>query len=399
MSNQNNSKIKFHIDGAYAYIIWEFLLKIGIMLNWDKLFQYILRFLSEKKGDSSLFIDKSISSVFMGDAAWSDEHRKKFRHELLKVGIDSKLRPLKMVDNQRSDGSKGYKEDGIDALNIAHIFFDAFVGAGSNTVPTVQYSYLVLLAGDSDFGSTFDLLHAIGIKIVVVYFDVDKVHRPTSDLLIKSADYAISLESLLYDRADSLAQSIFEPVHSACPRVSFTKSAEMTNLQLRDSEISTGIVKFIDGRTEEWGVICGPDGDYHFYLSDVKPGDSLVNGSKVRFKVLKHPLPNDGSVSRGATNGRATDIVVVSAEVVQPQISSASSVSEKELKEIVSSCRTLANGFALLSEVGAIYAIKFGKPDRPLKEIFGDYPATFDFTYTPAAGVRINPQHNSFPTL
>jgi hypothetical protein len=59
----------------------------------------------------------------------------------------------------------------------------------------------------------------------------------------------------------------------------------------------------------------------------------------------------------------------------------------------------LANGFALLSEVGAIYAIKFGKPDRPLKEIFGDYPATFDFTYTPAAGVRINPQHNSFSTL
>ena len=337
----------------------------------------------------------------MGDAAWSDERREKFRHELLKVGINSKLRPLKMVDNQRSDGSKGCKEDGIDALNIAHIFFDAFVGAGTNTVPTVQYSYLVLFAGDSDFASTFDLLHALGIKIVVVYFDVDKVHRPTSELIIKSADYAISLESLLYDRADSLAQSIFEPVHPSIPRVSFSKPADMVNHQMQGSDVSTGIVKFIDGKTREWGVISGSDGDYHFYLSDVRSGESLISGSKVRFKVLKRPLPNDGCVLRGMTNGRATDVAVDSVEIEYPQmttkhiekighaISPTSSVSEKDLKDVVSSCRTLANGFALLSEVGAVYAIKFGKPERPLKEILGEYPATFEYCSTPVASVRI----------
>ena len=391
METKKNSKVKVHVDGGYAFIIWAYLLEIGKMLNWGKLFEYILQFLSGKTGDSSLFVDKSISSVFMGDPAWTDERREKFRHELLMAGIDSKLRPLKMVDNRRSDGSRGYKEDGVDALNIAHIFFDAFVGAGANTIPTVQYSYLVLFAGDSDFASTFDLLHALGIKIVVVYFDVDEVHRPTSELILSAADYAISLKSLLYDRGNALAQSVFGPTHSVSSKLIFSKPTETTN---------TGIVKFVDC-SNVWGIISGPDGDYHFSVSDVKSNKLLTKGCKVQFDVLKRPVPNDGCLSRGSTNGKATDVTIIpmesscalksaenddnvsQAKFLTPQ------VSERELKELVSSCRVCSNGFALLSEVGAIYAIKYGKPERPLKEILRDYPTTFEFTCTPAAGVRI----------
>lgn len=401
MGPNKNSKVKIHIDGSYAFIIFIYLLELGIRLSWKNLFRFLLHFLSEKSGDSQLFIDKSISSVFMGDPARADERREKFRHELLMAGIDSKLRPLKMVDNCRSDGCRGYKEDGIDALNIAHMFYDAFVGTAANAIPTVQYSYLVLFAGDSDFASTFDLLHALGIKIVVVYFDVNKVHRPTSELIIKSADYAISLESLLYDRGNVLAQSIFEPVSGLKlpPPTEITKKQVLTP---PTAVLNTGVgnVKFFDS-TNGWGVISSFDGDYYCHVSDVKSGHSLVNGCKVRFNIQKRPLPNDGRMSRSVTNGKATDIVVISSESssalkpvekdekVAPVKSLLPQVSEGELKKLVAGCATRENGFALLAEVGAAYKFKFGKPERPLKEILADYPATFEFCNSPAASVRI----------
>lgn len=402
MIGQNKDcKVKVHVDGNYAFGVWNYLRAKGKTLNWDKLFQYILRFLDEKVVDSSPIIDKSISYCFMGDAAWHDEDRGEFRHELLKAGIDSKLKPLKKVDNRYSDGSLGYKEDGVDALNIAHTFYDAFVGAGANAVPSAQYSYLVMFAGDSDFASTFDLLHTIGVKIIVVYLDTDKAHRSTSDLIINSADYTVSLESLLYDRGDALAQSIFEPVRFANPVKKLSKPIEIAKPQVCPLDTNTGIVKFIDIRTREWGIISGPDGDYHFFLSDVRPGGVLSSGSRVQFNALKHPLPNDGSKLRAETNGKATDVTIVSTENAQPlmpavnaekaeaAIPATSHVSEDDLKELVRACPVRENGFALLSEVGFAYKFKFGKPERPLKDILGDYPATFEFCNAPAASVRV----------
>lgn len=402
LSQLMDCKVKIQIDGNFAYLAWLSLLSMGITINWKSLFQYILNFIREKNPNVNPILDKSISYMFMGDAPWVDDQRERFRHELLMEGIDCKRKPLKKVDNRISDGSKGWKEQGIDALNIAHAFYDAFVGAGANSIPTAQYSYLVMFAGDSDFASTFDLLHTLGIKIIVVYFDNDKIH--TSDLIINQADYAIPMESLRYDRRNSLAQSIFEPVHSATNNTKFSKTVATLQFQSPAFDNGTGTVKFIDAYSNSWGVIEGSngDGDYYFSISDVKSSISLTKGNKVQFKVLKRPLPNDGSQPKCATNGKATDITVIATEervlqeptIYSERISQAAKavkqVSECELKQLVKACSTRENGFALLAEVGAAFKFKFGKPERPLKEILADYPATFEFCNTPAASVRVN---------
>lgn len=394
-------KVKVHLDGNYVYHVWLHLHAMGFSIVWEAFFLFILSFIKEKHPDVNPVLDKSISYMFWGDAARPDSQREKLRHELLVAGIDCKRKPLKMVDNHIADGSKGVKEDGIDALNIAHAFYDAFVGAGANTIPTAQYSYLVMFAGDSDFASTFDLLHSLGVKIIVVYFDTDKVHCPTSELIIKQADYAISLESLLYDRGNALAQSIFEPVRHITSSVNPLKQAETTTNMAETSDIDVGTVKFIDARSNAWGIIESSKGYLHFNVSDVKNKDSLYKGCKVQFRVLKRPLPNDGTMPKGMTNGKADEILVLSKDVSIPQQSSVPSgaddraaaasklISKIELKELVTAS-TRENGFALLAEVGAAFKYKFGcKPDRPLKEMLADYPATFEFCFTPAASVRV----------
>lgn len=395
------SKVKIHIDGNYAFAIWKRLQALGKTLNWDKLFQFIIRFLSDKVDGISPFIDKTRCYYFMGEAAWPDEQRELFRRELSKAGIGGILKPLKRVGNRFSDGREGYKEDAMDCLNSSYALLDAFVGPGVNLIPSVQYSYLVMFAGDSDFAPTFDLLRSIGIKVIVVYFDVDKAHPATSENIIKMADYAISLESAMYDRGDALAQSIFEPVRHITSSVNPLKQAETTTNMAETSDIDVGTVKFIDARSNAWGAIKGSEGDLHFYVSDVKNKDSLYKGCKVQFRVLKRPLPNDGTMSKGMTNGKAAEILVLSKDVSIPQQSSVPSgaddraatasklISKIELKELVTAS-TRENGFALLAEVGAAFKYKFGcKPDRPLKEMLADYPATFEFCYTPAASVRV----------
>lgn len=70
----------------------------------------------------------------------------------------------------------------------------------------------------------------------------------------------------------------------------------------------------------------------------------------------------------------------------------ASPVSVSDLEELVQSSPSHENGYALLSEVGFAFKMKYGKPDRPLKEFFAEFPEKFEFTDTPAAGVRIKRQ-------
>lgn len=394
-------KVKIHIDGNYAFGIRTYLQKMGKTLNWDKLNQYICRFLSDKVDGISPFIDKAHSYYFMGEAAWYDEARENFRHELSLAGIVGIGRPLKFVGNRYSDGASGYKEDASDLLNTSYAWLDAFVGTGTNVIPTVQYDYLVMFAGDSDFAANFDLFRSIGIKVIVVYFDVDKSHPATSQKIIELSDYAISLESAMYDRGDALAQSIFEPVRHITSSVNPLKQAETTTNMAETSDIDVGTVKFIDARSNAWGIIESSKGYLHFNVSDVKNKDSLYKGCKVQFRVLKRPLPNDGTMPKGMTNGKAAEISVLSKDVSIPQQSSVPSgaddraatasklISKIELKELVTAS-TRENGFALLAEVGAAFKYKFGcKPDRPLKEMLADYPATFEFCYTPAASVRV----------
>jgi len=88
---------------------------------------------------------------------------------------------------------------------------------------------------------------------------------------------------------------------------------------------------------------------------------------------------------------KSPDSTVDSMEAAQ-RTPTASTVSVSDLEELVQSSPSHENGYALLSEVGLAFKMKYGKPDRPLKEFFADFPEKFEFTDTPAAGVRIKRQ-------
>lgn len=385
----NNNKVKIHIDGNYTFGIWDYLHKIGKSLIWEALFLYILHFISEKESGVTPVLDRFISYCFMGKASWVDESREKFLGELVKVGIGIKQKPLKKVGERIAEGKEGYKEDGLDCLNIAHAVYDAFVGTGEGETPAVRYRYLVMMAGDSDLAAPFDLLHAIGVKIIVVYLDIDKIHPATSELIIKNADYTISLTSLMYDRGNPFAQAIFESIPASYRKKDSFDIVKPEVSACKQQSQKHGTIKFIDLPTKKWGVIEGDNGlDYHFDANAVATYIPLSSGLPVIFSVSKEASLYDGSRPRSETNGNAINVTVLQKP---PQVSSVSTMqaSESTLKEIVSSCRVFSNGYALLAEVGAVYAFKFGKPARPLKEILGDYPNTFEFTYTPAAGVRV----------
>jgi len=391
----------FYLDGNYAFEIWRYLHK---EINFEKLIEWVLRFIKALQPDTNPVFNRHCSRCFMGESAWIDVLREEFLHQLLKSGISSVRRPLKFVDNNLSDGKKGYKEDANDITLVAHAFYDIMVSPIAKETPPPQYNYLVLIAGDSDFAACFDLLKAFGIKIIVLYYDVDKIKRPTSDLIIKSADYAISLESLMYDRKDALAQAIFKPIHPSSS-TKLPKFQEKTPLQLQSPATETGSIKFIDAYSNSWGIIETGEGDYHFSMDSVKTTEPLNKGQRVKFTVVKRPLPNDGSVPKSMSNGKATDILIDNPKIAPPSIQqkseeklqpnltcspTTSQISEADLKKLVAGCAIREGGFRLLSEVGAAYKFLYGdKPERPLKEMFADYPSTFEICNTPAASVRI----------
>ena len=88
---------------------------------------------------------------------------------------------------------------------------------------------------------------------------------------------------------------------------------------------------------------------------------------------------------------KSPDSTVNLAEAAQ-RTPTVSLVSVSDLEELVQSSPSHENGYALLSEVGLAFKMKYGKLDRPLKELFADFPEKFEFTDTPAAGVRIKRQ-------
>ncbi len=395
MTTTKDINVNFLFDGAYFDRGCRHLrscerkdLDVGKLIDWN------LKFIRTLEPDANPVAYHR--RVFMGEAAWLDAGREEFLHKLLVAGVENVRRPLKFVDGCFSDGRKGYKEDGIDVLLVSNALYDAKDG---------QVSYTVFVAGDSDFVPSFDFLRKLGSKVVVNYYDFDKVNPPTSDCIISSADYAVNLECLMHDRKDSLAQAIFAPVGSSSMKPSNCQKIASTQAQVLPLAKKTGNIKFIDSGSGSWGIIeTKQNGDYHFSVDSVESKVPLKKGMKVIFTELKPALPNDGSVSRSASNGKAIDVVVDEAlettPIAQSEVQNFSRMDvanlpstfrlpELELKKLVAGCASRENGFALLAEVGAAYKFKFGKPERPLKEILADYPATFEFCNSPAASVRI----------
>ena len=396
---KKDNLVNFYIDGNYAFGIWNHLRESkGIELDFEKMIDWVLRFTKEKYPETNPIFNSQSSYAFMGKAAWVDSLRDEFLHQLLRAGIDSKRRPLKIVNNRFSDGRKGYKEDGIDVLLCCQALYDAMSPAKENL--SSHYDFLVMFAGDSDLVPSFGFFKEIGIKIIVLYYDINETNLPTSELIIDSADIAVNLASLMLDRKDTLAQAIFKQVKFSRKTKSNTPPLLGKNIQTQALKNASGTIKFIDTQTNAWGIIETDEGDYHFFTDSVITKGTLGKGQKVTFKVLKKALPNDETLPRNETNGKATDVMVIenSATVIPTTQTVTSKISETDLKKIVAGSVICENGFHLLSEVGAAYKFTFGhKPNRPIKEMLADYPSTFEFCNTPAAGVRIIEENTTIP--